>query len=488
MRAPSVSGAGVRRWLPLLAVTAVVLAALVFTGASASDETAPDLRREIERQYRVEAAPGGLLLRARSERYGVETIAVVDDRVSINGARVGPDVVSAWLGDDAGPVLRLLDLSPAERRSLFGLDLHGLAPVPSPPTPPEPPSALSQAPEGAAPEVPSPPPAPEVEAEAPPAPDVERTRTGSQFTLFNDIVVEADQSAREAVAVFGSVTVLGEVRGDVTAVFGTVTVDGRVGGNVIAVQGEVHLGPNAAVEQDVTSVGRGVERAEGARVQGAVRDLPFATVPWSASGRRHGWSLLSPLGGLWSLFWRLTLLAALAVFLGATYLVAPTAVERVAGEIRRRSLHAFLIGLLVVVLFLPFLGLLLLALVITILGIALIPLILLGLPFLIVGVTLVGYAGLSLTLGRWLGPRLGWGSDSPYAALLLGLVTLEGLRFAGSIGVAAGGLAAGLGWLLLSVGFLVRLGALSTAVGGVVLARYGHRLSGGAAEGPASAA
>lgn len=470
--------------LPRLAAL-VSLAALAAFPAAAQQG---DLRARIQADYRVSPAPQGVALEPREPSLGISSILVAGDEVRVNGAKVKEVALRAWLQADAEPILALAALTPADRRRLFDLGLEGLS---------EPVLEAPAGPQVEAPEAPKPPQPPDAGADEAEAADEEEAsdspspshRTGSQFALFNSVTVDRDESARDAVAVFGSVTVDGEVRGDVTSVFGSTWIDGRVEGEVVAVNGWVHLGPNAEVLRDVTSVGGGVERNPGARVRGAVTEVPFGGFSWrdDEEGRGHMWRgpfsgrrWLDPVSGLWSLFWRLTLFGFIAFLLCLTLLVAPRAVERSAERVRQSWWKAGLVGFLALLLFIPFCLLAALLLVITIIGIALIPILVLVLPFAILAVWLVGYSAASLELGRWLGRKLGWAVKSPYAHLLIGFSLLELVRFAGGLGVAAGGFAAGLGLLFLTVGSIIRWIATSVGIGAVLLSRYGRYLEGSA--------
>lgn len=453
----------------------LTLAALAALPTAAQPD---ELRAEIEAAYRVSPAPQGVTLEPREPSLGIASIQVAGDEVRVNGAKVNEVALRAWLRDEAEPILGLARLSPAERRRLFGLGLEGLSePRLEAPQPPAPPAA--EADDTAEEEQ-------DDEEEAAEEASSRRQRTGDQFALFNSVTVDRDESAREAVAVFGSVTVDGEVRGDVTSVFGSATINGRVEGEVVAVNGWVHLGPEAEVLRDVTSVGGRVERNEGARVRGTVTEVPFGGSSWRDDDRRghmwrgpvSGWRWLDPASGLWSLFWRLTLLGFVAFLLCLTLLVAPRAVERSAERVRQSWWKAGLVGFLALLLFIPFCLLAAILLVITIIGIALIPILALVLPFAILAVWLVGYAATSLELGRWLARKLGWGVTSPYAHLLFGFVLLELVRFAGGLGVAAGGFSVGLGLVFLTLGGIIRLAATSVGIGAVLLSRYGRYLEG----------
>jgi hypothetical protein len=482
---------------PKLLVSVLVSSALLAAAAVAvGQQPAPGLRAEIERDYAVSAAPGGLVLKPRESRVGVESIAVAGSTVRINGAKVPAGVVRSWLGDQAADVLALAELAPAEQRRLFGLDegdLGGENAEAGPPAGAAPPAEApaEEAPEAGveAPPAPEPPPHPGLPP-LPPVPSPPRPpsppsyRAGSQFTLFNDLTVRAEESAREAVAVFGSVTVEGEVRGEVTAVFGSVWVDGRVEQEVTAVFGSVYLGPRAEVLRGVTAVGGRVERQEGAVVRGPVTEVPMAGVPrlgghgWpGARGTWRGpfWAFpWGGFGGIWSLYWRLFVLAALTLLLSATLLVAPRPVEGVARRCRDEWWQSGLTGLLTVVAYVPAVLLVCALLTITIIGCILVPFVVLLAVIVPLVVFFVAYSGAAVWIGRWLTERLGWGWTSPYAHLLVGVAVVEALRFAGSLTVAADRWSVGLGWLLLGLGDLLRFVVVTIGLGAAVLNRFGR--------------
>lgn len=483
-------------WRPLL--TFALLLAVATGPLPGQGEGGGDLGARIEALYTVSTAPEGVELTPREPRFGVRSVVVSGGEVRVNGASVPEPALRAWLGEEAELILLLAELPPRQRRELFGLEVDDLAPAPPPaPVEEEPPRAeLAPGPEGEpaiAPEAPEIAEGPEVpdlsEApEPPPAPEApalaERPRyhTGSQFTLFNDLRIQADESAREAVAVFGSVTVEGEVRGDVTAVMGSVWIDGRVDGEVVAVNGSVHLGADAEVLRGVTAVGGEVERAEGAQVRGATTEVPFSGLPRTSHRRPGDWEWRGPFwahpGGffsqVWSLFWRLVLLAVIALFLCLTVLLAPRGVGRVAGSVAAEWWKAGLVGLLGLVLFVPALALLMAGLAITIIGLILVVPLALVLPFLVFAAWLLSYAGVSLALGRWLQGRLGWGWDSPYAQALLGFAALETLCFLGRAGMALSGWTAPFGWLLFVVGWIIYVVALIVGFGALILTRFGR--------------
>lgn len=82
-----------------------------------------------------------------------------------------------------------------------------------------------------------------------------------------DIVGEVDD---EAVAVIGSVRVRGKVGREAVAVMGRLDIDGEVGSDAVSVMGGVNLGPGASVGGDLVAVLGGVTRGAGSTVGGDV--------------------------------------------------------------------------------------------------------------------------------------------------------------------------------------------------------------------------
>jgi hypothetical protein len=342
--------------------------------------------------------------------------------------------------------------------------------APAPPAPPESPTPV-EAPEGA-----------------------ELRHRGGQFTLFDDLKVPAGESVRDAVAVLGSVTVEGEVRSDVTAVLGSVYVDGEVGGEVVAVNGSVHLGPESHVVGNVTAVGGVVERAEGARVEGAETQVPIGS--WSQRDREgrgrtwrgplSGWWWSNPVAGLVSLFWRLMVLGFAVLVLCLTLLLAPGPVERAERRIEAEPFKSGLVGFLGIAVTVPAFVLALVILAITILGIALIPILVVAVPLVALVASLLGYTAACLWVGKLVSHRLGWALKSTFSRLLLGFAALELVGLAGGSLQAVGGLLSPVGWAVLQVGELIQLAAFLVGLGGVILVRYGRYLDGRSGDGKSS--
>ena len=464
-----------RAALPVLALLALALLPCL---AQAQDGA--DLRRAIEQRYEVLPIRDGVLLKPRAERLGVRSIELAGDSLAVNGERLSPEVLRAWLAEEAEPVLRLHRLPPPERRALFGLSSEPGAALPPPVGAPPEAEAIEPGTEAEAPDeetaiggipVPPLPPLPP----APDFPDRPRRRSGSRVSITQHVVIEKGEVAAEAVAVAGSVRVDGEVRGDVVAVGGSVTINGRVDGEAIAVGGSVHLGPESEVMRDVTSVGGRIHRAPGARVHGAVNEVSF----WSG-GRRtfrgdRGWDFdWDPDHGrdggkfsefMFSIVW-IVFLGLLSVM---ALLLARGAVERVERQVAQDPWRSAAVGFLVQVLFVPIVFVVTIVLLISVIGW---PLFLLY-PFVALGLIVaafLGFVAVALRLGRWLEGRFGRTFVSPYFAVLAGVVLIQIWWTGGRLLSLAGGFIGPIAALTLLFGFIVQYVAWTMGLGASLLA------------------
>ncbi len=438
------------RPLALLIILAlgVALGAGGFTAAQAQEgvksglasEEAGSLRREIESQYKVLPINGGVVLAPKQSRRGVQTVEVSGADIAVNGEQVNARTLRDWLGeDDAAPILRLLDLSPDQRRTLFGLAAEARRPT----------APASDAPEGsdaaAAPdepaddevvvEIPEEPEAPEA-PEAPESPDDHGSaepsvHSGSRVRFGGSITVEKDELAEEAVAIGGSVRVDGEVSRDVVAVGGPVRINGRVGGNVTSVGSTVHLGPEAVVEGDVTSVGGTIERAKGAQIHGSGSEVgmsPFRTGPWKEDWGNwdvdHEFAPFLLFGAPLQVFGSVVWMISLMLFSCLCLLLARGPLERVERCIAAGPWKAAGVGLAGSLSLLPLLFVAAILLMITIIGcifLLLYPVIGVVLFF----VYLFGYSAVALRVGRGLETRMGRRFGSPYLSILVGVFLLQ---------------------------------------------------------------
>lgn len=436
-----------------------------------------DLRRTIEGRYQVLPVSGGVLLTPRQAKAGVRTIEVKGTQIAVNGETVTARTVRDWLGADADPVLRLLGMTAAEQRQLFGLGAEAAAQqtpaAPAPETSAEPPASdtdvtetSAEAPES--PEAPQPP-------ETPSLPRLPESRSsGSRVNVGGSVHVDKDETADEAVAVGGSVDVEGEVQSQVTAIGGPVRIQGKVGGEVVSVGSSVYLGPHAVVDGDVTSVGGGVHREPGSVVHGAIHEvgvLPFLGRHGFQSGpiwHRH-WGLW---GGVSDLLGSLMSLVLAALLTCLVVLVARRPLERVDRVLTAQPWPSAAVGLASAVFFWPLFIVVTILLAITIVGCVLF--LLYPFLFLYLGLlVLLGYTAVAYRLGRLLEGRFNRAFASPYAATLTGVVALQGWR-------VLGGLFGLLPWPFGVIAFLFSLfgvllvtAATVVGFGAVVLSRFG---------------
>lgn len=348
-----------------------------------------------------------------------------------------------------------------------------------------------------------------------------KRRSGDRFRLFRDVRVERDETASEAVAVLGRVTVLGEVRSDAVAVGGSVRVEGTVRGDVTAVGGSIILGPDAEIGGDATAVGGEVRRARGARVRGSISEVTTGRpLGWLTGERdedqqprreRAGSRMSSrerdernvwrrdwlprdwPQYGLgwpwWSdhdgptVFERMINTGLLIVLTLILLLTARRSTEGLARRLRATPLRATATGLAVQVATLPLLAIAAVVLLVSIIGI---PLLLLIPVFLLVLLlaSLLGYASVAAAVGRWLGRRLGREDDGPLVVAILGVLAIQGLSVLGEVFDGLFVPFSLLGVLLLVLGFCARYLAWTMGLGAVVLDTFGRKLDSAATPPP----
>ena len=100
-------------------------------------------------------------------------------------------------------------------------------------------------------------------------PQTLHARNGDQVHIGQSITVGENENVGDLVCIGCSIRVAGTC-GDVVAIGGSIVVDGKVRGSVVAIGGGVLLGDNAAVSQDLVTVGGHLSRHPNAVVQGDV--------------------------------------------------------------------------------------------------------------------------------------------------------------------------------------------------------------------------
>ncbi len=459
---------------------------------SSAPTAANSLRQELESRYEILPLRDGVLLRPRTERSGVRSIEVSGASIAVNGERVSDGVLRAWLGADAGPLLRLLALPVPERRALFGFSAPGgTVPEASPATPPSAGNSGGAASTGATettgemvtelpavpvpPEAPAPPESPEKSDDAErEAESANRVRIGTLVRFAGSARVDADEEAEQVVVIGGPATVDGAVQDEVTAIGGRVTVNGRVGGDVISVGGSVHLGPKAEVEGDVTSVGGTVDREPGAKVSGQINQAG-GFGPRIHIGGDHDidfWPWWSPFAGAMRLMWSILTLAIFALLVAVTVVVAREPVARVEAKLVSEPWQSGLAGLLAQLLFIPLFVLVTVILVVSIVGI---PLLILY-PFLILALIvggLIGFSAFALRVGRLIEHRFDRHFGSAVATALVGLFAIEVCRILGRLFALGHGPLDAFAWFFSLTGFLMSYVAWTFGFGAVILTRFG---------------
>lgn len=267
------------------------------------------------------------------------------------------------------------------------------------------------------------------------------------------------------------------IDGDVVAIGGSVTVLGRVKGDCVSIGGAVHIEGKGVVEGDAVAMGGGVSTSDSGSVGGS--NVSLGTNPFGHSGQF--WPMVGLFGAVGAVgtgFWLLTALLKLALTLFFAWLSLLLARERIVHAVDTMHVHfgrSFLWGLLGfagAVVALPT-GIILLILVGTI-AIAILAITIIGIPvaILLLIALILGIMGLVLALfiamflgfligAMFLGQRvLGRNSprgQKPLVAILVGLVLLVVLEIAAkliglvgvlffhpiaiALGIAAGGLA-----------------------------------------------
>jgi hypothetical protein len=290
--------------------------------------------------------------------------------------------------------------------------------------------------------------------------EVETFELDDRVIVGGPVVVDTDEVVYDAVAIGGSLTVRGTVRGDAVALGGPVTIESGavVDGEVVSVGGPVSVAADATVAGDITAVGGGVDIDPDASVEGQQ-----IGVGGSLGGLISGLvQSLTDVGEAPSFVLHGLAHAVHAVALIVVTLLVlaflPERVERVRSFLTARPGASALGGLAIAVGLVPVIVLL----CISIVGIPLVPVALMVVAALFaMGITAVA---------TWLGDRLPvlQGRKSPFVALLLGVAVLTLVAlvpFVGSLTVAALTFVAGGAALFSRFGEPERLAPTSPAAG-----------------------
>jgi hypothetical protein len=298
----------------------------------------------------------------------------------------------------------------------------------------------------------------------------------TRMSFGNSLLIRENESTYDVVVLGGDLEMLGEVRGDTVVVGGSAKVSGELRGDLTVIGGPVLLGPRAKINGEVVSIGGRVESDPESFVRGGITELDLGPV---FGFEDFDWSLGNWLGFLWpgSWFqfgWNDTYdLIGHAIFLALIMMllvfVARGLVERVARRADREPWKSALVGLLVQILIGPVVFLLFVLLMVSVVGI---PLAVMLLPLSLLALLiffLVGYAGVATVAGGWLKTRFDLADLNPYAAVLLGMVLIQGWSILGEALSFVGGPIQFAAVLLIILGFVLKYSAWTTGLGAVVL-------------------
>jgi hypothetical protein len=236
--------------------------------------------------------------------------------------------------------------------------------------------------------------------------------------VHGDVVVHANQEARDVVALRGSIKVEpgAQVR-DAVAVLGSVQLGpGARARQAVAVGGDVKLDAGAEVEKDVVSVGGSIQRDPGAEIGGeevSVGVPALSGLATLAGSRMLFGAHQSPVFSAAQVLAKFVVYFALGLLILALF---PRRIDVVAASFTTHPWKALFTGLLVLIAF-PILLVLLAA---TIIGLPLVPVA----GLLAVAAGILGFAALAFYIGRALPLRIDRGTAVLQLALGTAIVVL----------------------------------------------------------------
>ena len=226
--------------------------------------------------------------------------------------------------------------------------------------------------------------------------DYFRYRHRAVFRLWQDYFLKDGDDVRHVAVVFGNATIEGRVTGDVVVVFGEARLAGtaRVDGAVVVVGGTAVIAEGATVRTDLVVVGGGAKTpatfSPGGEhiIIGApwLGDSMRAFVPYLTRGLLWGRLVVPSIGWVW-----MVVLIVLLVSLAINALFHQQ-VGAVADQVTAKPFSAFLVGLLVLLLFGP-ISILLAA---TVVGLVVLP----ALWAALAAAWIVGKVGVTRVIGR----------------------------------------------------------------------------------------
>lgn len=240
-----------------------------------------------------------------------------------------------------------------------------------------------------------------------------------QVKIGGSLEIPKDQEVDSAVAVGGSLNILGHVKHD-----------------AVAVGGSIHLGPNATIGGDAVSVGGKITKEPGATIGGDVVEVsPISISPVVPA---FSWKEIAP---LLIIIKMVTFLGFLGMALLAALLI-PKQLGTIAFHAEENFIKSFAIGIFAFLLFLP----IMILMIISIIGIIFIPIVL----FIFLLAILLGYIAISQVIGKKVGQLLKNLHLSMMVEISIGLVILAILGLIPFVGLLVHSIvaAAGLGAVL----------------------------------------
>lgn len=234
-----------------------------------------------------------------------------------------------------------------------------------------------------------------------------------KVAIFNGIEIPEGITVNgDAVAIFGDITVNGDLAGDAVAIFGNVSVTGTADRDVVAIFGKISVKDNGRISGDTIGILGGVEKSPNASIRGEIVDInsPFD---------------FKPKGGLIPRisFGDMIGLVIVYAFSCIALLIAPDRIRLMAEKSKLGMGRHFGIGFVIVLLFIPASIVLSVLLAITLVGIIFIPFIFIAFALL----SFVGMVALEVAIGHRITGRLE-GRNSMYIYLMVGAVLVYTLK------------------------------------------------------------
>lgn len=234
-----------------------------------------------------------------------------------------------------------------------------------------------------------------------------------KVAIFNNIEIPGGVTVNgSAVAIFGDITVNGNLAGDTVAIFGDVSVPGTIDGNAVSIFGEISVKNTGKIYGDAVGILGGVNKSPDGTIRGEIVDI---NTPFNIK-KPEGLIPRVSYGDLIGLF-------VVYAFSCLALLIAPDRVKLMSEESSLKLARRFGIGFLIMMLFIPASIILSILLAITLIGIIFIPFIFIAFVLL----AFVGMVALEVAIGHRITGHLE-GNNSLYIHLMVGVVLVYVLK------------------------------------------------------------